>query len=141
QRAAAEITEGPLLIIAGPGTGKTRTLTHRIAHLVTACGVPAEQCLAITFTRRAAEEMAERLAALAPGHARRITTATFHSLGLRIRREQHERAGLTPHFGIADERARLALAAELTGDERTARRLLPAISAWRRTGAAAGDEV
>ena len=141
QRAAAEITEGPLLIIAGPGTGKTRTLTHRIAHLVTACGVPAEQCLAITFTRRAAEEMAERLAALAPGHTRRITTATFHSLGLRILREQHERAGLTPHFGIADERARLALAAELTGDERTARRLLPAISAWRRTGAAAGDEV
>ncbi len=137
QRAAAEITEGPLLIIAGPGTGKTRTLTHRIAHLVTACGVPAEQCLAITFTRRAAEEMAERLAALAPGHAPRITTATFHSLGLRILREQHERAGLGPRFGIADEPARLAVAAELTGDERSARRLLPAISAWRRTGGAA----
>ena len=69
-----EIADGPLLIIAGPGTGKTRTLTHRIAHLVADRGVPAEQCLAITFTRRAAEEMAERLAALAAGHAPRLTT-------------------------------------------------------------------
>src|SRR5262249_21690915 len=64
QRAAAEITEGALLIIAGPGTGKTRTLTHRIAHLVADLGVPPEQCLAITFTRRAADEMKDRLLAL-----------------------------------------------------------------------------
>src|SRR5262249_32054738 len=64
QRTAAEIVDGPLMIIAGPGSGKTRTLTHRIAHLVAERGVPAAQCLAITFTRRAAAELRERLAAL-----------------------------------------------------------------------------
>ncbi|MEU5691683.1 UvrD-helicase domain-containing protein [Actinosynnema sp. NPDC020468] len=100
QRAAASVTGGPLLIIAGPGTGKTRTLTHRLAHLVTAHGVDPAHCLAITFTRRAAEEMAERLAHLVPDA--RMTIATFHSLGVRILRDQHERAGLAPDFGIAD---------------------------------------
>ena len=67
QRVAASVPDGPLLIVAGPGTGKTRTLTHRIAYLVADLGVPPEQCLAITFTRRAAEEMQERLTALLPG--------------------------------------------------------------------------
>ncbi|HET6500510.1 MAG TPA: UvrD-helicase domain-containing protein [Amycolatopsis sp.] len=117
QRAAAESPGGPLLIIAGPGTGKTRTLTHRIAHLVTERGVPAEQCLAITFTRRAAEEMAERLVALAGEHAPKLTIATFHSLGVRILREQHERAGLRPDFGIADQAQQLALTAEFGDSE------------------------
>jgi len=134
QRAAAEITDGPLLIIAGPGTGKTRTLTHRIAHLVTGRGVPPEQCLAITFTRRAAEEMRERLTALVPDQAPRVTVATFHSLGLQILREQHERAGLSPSFGIADHARQLAVATEVTGDEKEARRLLAALSRHRRTG-------
>ncbi len=101
QRAAAEVTDGPLLIIAGPGTGKIRTLTHRIAHLVTAHGVAPQQCLAITFTRRAAEEMAARLAALTPEQAPRLAIATFHSLGVRILREKHVRVGLSPNFGIA----------------------------------------
>ncbi|GAA3436769.1 UvrD-helicase domain-containing protein [Kutzneria kofuensis] len=103
QRAAAAVPSGPLLIIAGPGTGKTRTLTHRIAHLVTERGVPASQCLAITFTRRAAAELAERLEALVGPQARDLTVATFHSLGVRILREQHARVGLTARFGIADE--------------------------------------
>src|SRR5205823_14962172 len=96
QRAAAEIVEGPLVVVAGAGTGKTRMLTHRIAHLVTAVGVPAERCLAITFTRRAAEEMRDRLRALVPDTAGRVTVATFHALGLRVLREQAERAGLAP---------------------------------------------
>ncbi|EWM09771.1 UvrD-helicase domain-containing protein [Kutzneria sp. 744] len=103
QRAAAAVASGPLLIIAGPGTGKTRTLTHRIAHLVTERGVPASQCLAITFTRRAAAELAERLEGLVGPQAHDLTVATFHSLGVRILREQHARVGLTPRFGIADE--------------------------------------
>ena len=103
QRAAAAVPSGPLLIIAGPGTGKTRTLTHRIAHLVTERGVPASQCLAITFTRRAAAELAERLEALVGPQAQDLTVATFHSLGVRILREQHARVGLTARFGIADE--------------------------------------
>jgi DNA helicase II / ATP-dependent DNA helicase PcrA len=102
QRAAAAWADGPLLIVAGPGTGKTRTLTHRIAHLVTACGVAPEQCLAITFTRRAAAELAERLEALAPEAEPMITVATFHSFGLRLLREQYERAGLPRDFRIVD---------------------------------------
>jgi superfamily I DNA/RNA helicase len=134
QRAAAEITEGPLLIIAGPGTGKTRTLTHRIAYLVTVHGVAPEHCLAITFTRRAVEEMAGRLAALAPEHAPKLTIATFHSLGVRILREQHERVGLSPNFGIADQVQQMAIAIEVAGDEKKARRLLTDLSRQRRTG-------
>ncbi|MGH3751147.1 MAG: UvrD-helicase domain-containing protein [Pseudonocardiaceae bacterium] len=134
QRAAAEITEGPLLIIAGPGTGKTRTLTHRIAHLVTAHGVAPQHCLAITFTRRAAEEMAARLATLTPEHAPKLTIATFHSLGVRILREQHARVGLGPDFGIADQAQQMAIATEITGDEKQARRLLTGLSRQRRTG-------
>jgi uncharacterized protein (TIGR00375 family) len=105
QRAAAAHPAGPLLIMAGPGTGKTRTLTRRIAHLVRARGVPPERCLAITFTRRAAEEMRERLRGLLPADAARITVTTFHGLGAMILREQHERAGLSPHFRIVDETA------------------------------------
>ncbi|MGK5531681.1 UvrD-helicase domain-containing protein [Streptomyces sp. URMC 129] len=116
QAAAAGVTHGPLLIIAGPGTGKTRTLTHRIARLVTEHGVAPEHCLAITFTRRAAGEMAERLAALVPGHAPRLTIATFHSLGLSILREQHERAGLSAGFGIADEARQAGLLAAAGAD-------------------------
>ncbi|MFB9906908.1 UvrD-helicase domain-containing protein [Allokutzneria oryzae] len=136
QRAAAELTDGPVLIIAGPGTGKTRTLTHRIAHLVTAHGVPAEQCLAITFTRRAAEEMAERLAALVPGHAAELTIATFHSLGVRILREQHARVGLTARFGIADQATQLSVLTEVLGDESAARTALSSLA--RRRSAADG---
>ena len=69
QRAAVEFVDGPLLIVAGPGTGKTRTLTHRIAHLIAERGVAPEQCLAVTFSRRAAAELEERLAALLPDGA------------------------------------------------------------------------
>ncbi|MGH3912465.1 MAG: UvrD-helicase domain-containing protein, partial [Pseudonocardiaceae bacterium] len=139
QRTAAEITEGPLLIIAGPGTGKTRTLTHRIAHLVTAQGVAPQHCLAITFTRRAAEEMAARLAVLTPEQAPGLTIATFHSLGVRILREQHARLGLSPHFGIADQAQQRAIAIELTGDENKARRLLTDLSRQRRAGGSEGE--
>jgi DNA helicase-2/ATP-dependent DNA helicase PcrA len=132
QQAAAEITDGPVLIIAGPGTGKTRTLTHRIAHLIKAHGVAPESCLAITFTRRTADELADRLAALLPEHASQVTTVTFHSLGVRLLREQHERVGLSPNFGIADQARQLAIATELTGSERQARRLLTELSQQRR---------
>jgi DNA helicase II / ATP-dependent DNA helicase PcrA len=135
QRAAAEAA-GPLLIVAGPGSGKTRTLTHRIARQILVRGLPAEHFLAITFTRRAAEEMRQRLAALLgtePGGAGQggagqsrgeITVTTFHGLGLRILREHHEAAGLSREFGVADEAATLMVAAELTGSERDGRKLI-----------------
>jgi DNA helicase II / ATP-dependent DNA helicase PcrA len=123
QRAAAE-TPGPLVIIAGPGTGKTRTLTHRIAADVAERGLPPGACLALTFTRRAAQEMRERLGALIPRQAGGQTVTTFHGLGLLILREHAALAGLAADFAVADERARLAVAAELAGSERAGRRLL-----------------
>jgi ATP-dependent DNA helicase UvrD/PcrA len=116
EQAAAAVAGGPLMIIAGPGTGKTRTLTHRIAHR------GAAGCLAITFTRRAAEEMRQRLAALMPAPPPTVTT--FHGLGLMILREQHARAGLSADFGVADDQARQAVAVELTGSKRAAQALL-----------------
>ncbi|HJY74598.1 MAG TPA: UvrD-helicase domain-containing protein, partial [Streptosporangiaceae bacterium] len=122
QRAAATAA-GPLLIIAGPGTGKTRTLTHRIAREVTELGRPARQFLAITFTRRAAQEMRDRLAGLGAGPDDELTVTTFHGLGLRILREHPEAAGLPPSFGVADEAALVRVAAELAGSEREGRTL------------------
>ena len=120
QRAAAT-ADGPLLIIAGPGSGKTRTLTYRIAHQITDRGLPAGNFLAITFTRRAAQEVQDRLAGLGPGQP---TVTTFHGLGLRILREHHEAAGLGRPFKVADETVRLRVATELTGSERDARKLI-----------------
>jgi superfamily I DNA/RNA helicase len=125
---AAATAEGPLLIIAGPGTGKTRTLTYRIAHQVTECGVPARQVLAITFTRRAAAELRDRLAVLCPGQDDQLTVTTFHGLGLRILREHHEAAGLPAAFGVADEAARLRVAAEVAGSERDGRKLIAGLA-------------
>jgi superfamily I DNA/RNA helicase len=121
QRAAAT-ADGPLLIIAGPGSGKTRTLTYRIAHQIADRGLPAESFLAITFTRRAAQEVQDRVAALCPDGQPAVTT--FHGLGLRILREQHEAAGLSPRFKVADEAVALQVATEVAGSERDGRRLI-----------------
>ena len=137
QRVAAGAGEGPLLVVAGPGTGKTRTLTHRLAYLVAERGLAAERCLAITFTRRACAELQERLDALVPGDARRMVVTTFHGLGLRILREQHEAVGLGPGFRVADDTERLELLSELLGcPEREARRLLPELVRRKRARAA-----
>jgi DNA helicase-2/ATP-dependent DNA helicase PcrA len=129
QQRAAAAAPAPLMIIAGPGTGKTRTLTHRLAAAVAEQGVPAEACLALTFTRRAAEEMRERLAALLGRRAGPLTVTTFHGLGLMILRECHELAGLTADFTVADEKTALEVAAELTGSARGGRALLTAATA------------
>ena len=108
------------MIIAGPGTGKTRTLTHRIAAQIAERGLPPQACLALTFTRRAAQEMRERLSVLIPRQADRLTVTTFHGLGLTILREYGSRSGLAPGFEVADERARLAVAAQVAGSDRAA---------------------
>ncbi|MGK9165089.1 UvrD-helicase domain-containing protein [Inquilinus limosus] len=141
QRAAAETVAGPLLIVAGPGSGKTRTLTHRIAHLV-AGGAAPESCLAITFTRRAAAEMRERLETLLPGAAARMPIHTFHSLGLAILREHGDAAGLHRDFRVAGEAERAALLQEVLEVSRTkAERLLRAISRAKRTGVTADPDL
>ncbi|RKN46287.1 UvrD-helicase domain-containing protein [Micromonospora endolithica] len=116
QRVAASAPGGPLLIVAGPGTGKTRTLTHRIAYLCAELNVFPERCLAITFTRRAAEELRHRLDGLLGPVAEDVTVGTFHSLGLAILRENAEAAGLPADFRIADDADRAAARAE-AGDD------------------------
>jgi DNA helicase-2/ATP-dependent DNA helicase PcrA len=127
QRAAAQ-ADGPLLIIAGPGAGKTRVLTHRIAYQIAERQIPAGDFLALTFTRRAAAELAARLAVLGGAGDGEPTVTTFHGLGLRILREHHDAAGLPPGFGVADEAARLQAAADLTGTEREGRKLLAGLA-------------
>ena len=126
QRVAASASAGPLLVVAGPGTGKTRTLTHRIAYLCAELAVRPMQCLAITFTRRAAEEMRIRLAALLGADAEGVTVATFHALGLRILTEHAERVGLEPGFQVADESQRAAALADASGDPNAYTKLLRA---------------
>jgi superfamily I DNA/RNA helicase len=136
QRAAAQTVDGPLMILAGPGSGKTRTLTFRVAHLVKECGIDPATCLAVTFTRRAAGEMRARLAELIPDAAARIAVHTFHSLGLAILRADPAAAGLTPGFRLVGEAERKALLAEaLTVPDRKAERLLRAISKAKRAQA------
>jgi hypothetical protein len=116
QRVAASAPGGPLLIVAGPGTGKTRTLTHRIAYLCAELGVFPERCLAITFTRRAAEELRTRLDGLLGDVAEDITVGTFHSVGMAILRENAKAAGLPAGFRIAEDTERAA-AREQAGDD------------------------
>ncbi|SCG48223.1 UvrD-helicase domain-containing protein [Micromonospora halophytica] len=117
QRVAASAPGGPLLIVAGPGTGKTRTLTHRIAYLCAELNVFPEQCLAITFTRRAAEELRHRLDGLLGPVAEDVTVGTFHSLGLTILRENAQAAGLPGDFRIADDAERTAARTEAGDDD------------------------
>jgi DNA helicase-2/ATP-dependent DNA helicase PcrA len=107
QKEAVQCTEVSLIIVAGPGTGKTRTLTHRMAYLVTEQGVSPENLLAVTFTNKAAEEMTERLNNLVdPKVASQVTLKTFHALGAMILRAEGERIGLQTHFAICSEQDR-----------------------------------
>ena len=142
QRRAVETVGAPLLVVAGPGSGKTRTLTRRIAHLVTNHGVDPARCLAITFTRRAAGEMRDRLRALLPDAWERVALHTFHSLGLSVLNEHHNAAGLQRGFRVASEAERVGLLQEALGiSERRARGRLSAISRARRIAASPSEEV
>src|SRR3954469_9241041 len=104
QQKAATHIDGPLLVLAGAGTGKTRTITRRVAYMV-ACGIPAWNILAITFTNKAAGEMRDRISSLiqtSHGMGRGATVATFHALCARLLREFAAEAGLPKSFTIFD---------------------------------------
>jgi DNA helicase-2/ATP-dependent DNA helicase PcrA len=103
QREAVLHTEGPLLVVAGAGSGKTRVLTHRVAHLIAAVGVQPNEILAITFTNKAAGEMRSRLEDLLPEVARRIWILTFHAACGRIFRREAPRLGYKTNFTIYDQ--------------------------------------
>ena len=103
QRRAVCCTEGPLLVLAGAGSGKTRVLTYRIAHLIEDEGISPYQILAITFTNKAAAEMRERLARLLSCGLRGMMVATFHAMCVRFLRNDAERFGYTQNFTIYDE--------------------------------------
>ena len=103
QREAVETVQGPLLIVAGPGSGKTRVITHRVAYLMGAYGIRPYRILAVTFTNRAAREMRERLDRLAGPDARDVAMSTFHSFCVRVLRREGHRIGLDPGFTIYDD--------------------------------------
>jgi len=109
QREAVQAGDGPLLILAGPGSGKTRVIAHRIAYLVRARGVSPYRVLAVTFTNKAAREMRERIFALLGESAQNVTMGTFHATCSRILRIEGEAIGLGRDFGIYDDADQVSL--------------------------------
>jgi len=109
QREATEAITGPVLILAGPGSGKTRVITHRIAYLITTCRVNPHRIMAVTFTNKAAREMEERLLQLVSGSVKDITLGTFHAICARILRQDGGVAGIDPRYVIYDADDQISL--------------------------------
>jgi DNA helicase-2/ATP-dependent DNA helicase PcrA len=109
QKQAVETIEGPLLIVAGPGSGKTRVITHRVAYLIKVCGINPHRIMAVTFTNKAAREMQERLEKLLGQTAGDLTLGTFHAICARILRMEGKAIGLDSKFVIYDEDDQLSL--------------------------------
>jgi len=116
QSAAVSQTEGPVLILAGAGSGKTRVLTYRIAYLLANGLADASDILAMTFTNKAAGEMRERVAKLAPDRMAGMWIGTFHSLFARLMRREGERLGYSSNFAIYDESDQLAVLKQVVTD-------------------------
>ena len=137
QRSAVIHVDGPLLILAGAGTGKTKTLVHRIAHLIRSAKVEPQHIVGVTFTNRAADEMRERVESYIGEDARKVTLCTFHALGLRILREHGTRLGLPKKFAVyaaADQVAALKMACSeisIANDAFDLKRVMRQISAWK----------
>jgi DNA helicase-2/ATP-dependent DNA helicase PcrA len=140
QRRAAETTEGPLLVLAGAGSGKTRVLVHRIAYLIGACGIPPESILAVTFTNKAAGEMRERVEKLLGPDAGGLWVTTFHAACVRILRREVGHLGWSRGFAIYDEDDSLATVKEalrrrgLDPKLHDPRRLRWRIDQWKNAG-------
>jgi DNA helicase II / ATP-dependent DNA helicase PcrA len=109
QKEAVVATQGPVLILAGPGSGKTRVITHRVAYLIKVCGISPHNILAVTFTNKAAREMSERLQNLVGQAVNNLTMGTFHAICSRILRIDGQVAGIDPGFIIYDEDDQLNL--------------------------------
>ncbi|HSM91579.1 MAG TPA: UvrD-helicase domain-containing protein [Anaeromyxobacteraceae bacterium] len=146
QREAVLHGDGPLLVLAGAGSGKTRVIVHRIAHLVRVRGVAPWHVLAVTFTNKAAGEMKERLAALLGPEAGELWVQTFHAFGARFLRREAARAGLPATFAIYDDDDQRRLVKRLMaemgledGSPLSAREALSRIDRWKNAGLSPGD--
>lgn len=133
QREAIRYLDGPLLVLAGAGSGKTRVITQKIAYLIEDCGFAPSTIAAITFTNKAAREMQERVGKLLKTQPTGLTISTFHSLGVRILREEAKALGYKPRFSIFDATDCYGIISDLSGsvDKATIRRLQTLISNWK----------
>lgn len=135
QRAAVNYTDGPCLVLAGAGSGKTRVITQKIAYLIESCGYEPKNIAALTFTNKAAAEMRERVAKLLkePAMAKQLTVSTFHSLGVHILRREAKHVGLKERFSIMDSDDCFAIVQDLsaTTDKAVIRRIQHAMSLWK----------
>lgn len=135
QLAAVRYIDGPLLVLAGAGSGKTRVIAHKLAYLIRACELPPTRLAAITFTNKAAREMKQRVSRLLKGlEVRGLTISTFHALGLNIIRQEHRALSHRSGFSLFDARDSLQLILDLVrkdGDQTLARRIQWQISSWK----------
>lgn len=135
QREAVNYIDGPCLVLAGAGSGKTRVITQKIAYLIESCGYDAKNIAALTFTNKAALEMRERVAKLLkqPGQAKQLTVSTFHSLGVQILRREAAALGLKDRFSIMDSDDCFAIVQDLavTIDKAVIRRIQNQMSLWK----------
>ena len=113
QRLAVTTTEGPVMVMAGAGSGKTKVLTTRIAYLINECAIPKENILAVTFTNKAANEMKERISNLIDDETANMWISTFHSFCSRILRYEITKLGYTRFFSIVDEEDSLKIIKEI----------------------------
>lgn len=134
QREAIRYLDGPCLVLAGAGSGKTRVITHKIAHLINECGLSPANIAAITFTNKAAKEMQERVAHIMGGRAPGgLTVCTFHALGVRIIRQEAKHCGLKPQFSILDASDTVQIVSDVAGDndKGIAKQMQWQISSWK----------
>ena len=137
QQQAVEFVDGPCLVLAGAGSGKTRVITNKIAHLIRQCGYQPRQIAAVTFTNKAAREMKERVAqTLGKKEARGLIISTFHTLGLEIIKREYKALGIKANFSLFDDQDQLALLKELTfdlleEDKDLLQQLISSISNWK----------
>ena len=134
QREAVKYLDGPLLVLAGAGSGKTRVITQKIAYLIQECGFAPREIAAITFTNKAAREMQERVSQLLVGvNTKGLTIATFHSLGMQILRQEAEVLGYKKQFSILDSSDSYKILSDIlaTTDKQLLRKTQWQISSWK----------